>query len=87
MTGEKRAIAAAARPGARMDVTTADVLVLLAIVVALFAADLLVATLRPRAVGFREAALWSVFFTGRALPGHDAPQVTRVAPAGLPLSQ
>lgn len=45
-----------------MNVTAADWLVLLAIVVVLFALDLLVATLRPHAVGFREAALWSVFF-------------------------
>jgi len=47
-------------------VTTADWGVLLAIVVVLLAGDLLVATLRPHAVGFREAALWSVFFVAVA---------------------
>jgi tellurite resistance protein TerC len=49
-----------------MNATGADWGVLLAIVVVLFAADLLVATLRPHAVGFREAALWSVFFVAAA---------------------
>jgi tellurite resistance protein TerC len=49
-----------------MNATGADWALLLAIVVALFALDLLVATLRPHAVGFREAALWSVFFIAAA---------------------
>jgi len=49
-----------------MGVTGADWAVLLVIVVVLFAVDLLVATLRPHAVGFREAALWSVFFIAAA---------------------
>lgn len=49
-----------------MNVTGADWAVLLAIVLALFALDLLVATLRPHAVGFREAALWSVLFIAAA---------------------
>jgi tellurite resistance protein TerC len=49
-----------------MGVTGADWVVLLVIVVVLFAVDLLVATLRPHAVGFREAALWSVFFIAAA---------------------
>ena len=49
-----------------MHVTVVDWLVLLGIVLLLFAADLLVATLRPHAVGFREAALWSVFFVAVA---------------------
>jgi tellurite resistance protein TerC len=49
-----------------MNATGADWAVLLAIVLALFALDLLVATLRPHAVGFREAALWSVFFIAAA---------------------
>ncbi len=50
-----------------MNVTVADWAALLAIVVALFALDLLLATLRPHAVGFREAALWSVFFMAAAV--------------------
>ena len=49
-----------------MNVTAADWLVLLGTVLVLFAADLLVATLRPHAVGFREAALWSAFFVAVA---------------------
>jgi tellurite resistance protein TerC len=49
-----------------VNVTVADWLVLLGIVLVLFAADLLVATLRPHAVGFREAALWSAFFVAVA---------------------
>jgi tellurite resistance protein TerC len=49
-----------------MNVTAEDWGVLLAIVVALFTTDLLVATLRPHAVGFREAALWSAFFIAAA---------------------
>src|SRR5512146_86587 len=49
-----------------MGVTGADWGVLLAIVVVLFALDLLVATLRPHAVGFREATLWSAFFIAAA---------------------
>jgi tellurite resistance protein TerC len=51
---------------AGMTVTVADWAVLLGIVLALFALDLLLATLRPHAVGFREAALWSVFFVAAA---------------------
>jgi tellurite resistance protein TerC len=49
-----------------MNVTGADWGILLAIVVVLFALDLLLATLRPHAVGFREAAAWSVFFVAAA---------------------
>ena len=49
-----------------MGVTGADWGVLLGIVVVLFALDLLLATLRPHAVGFREAALWSAFFVACA---------------------
>jgi tellurite resistance protein TerC len=49
-----------------MNVTLADWAVLLGIVVALFALDLVLATLRPHAVGFREAALWTVFFVAAA---------------------
>jgi tellurite resistance protein TerC len=50
-----------------VSVTATDWLILLGIVVALFAVDLLVATLRPHAVGFGEAALWSVFFVAVAV--------------------
>ncbi len=50
-----------------MSVTATDWLILLGIVVVLFAVDLLVATLRPHAVGFGEAALWSVFFVAVAV--------------------
>ena len=39
---------------------------LLATVLALFAIDLVLATLRPHVVGFREAALWSLFFVAAA---------------------
>jgi tellurite resistance protein TerC len=49
-----------------MNVTGADWAVLLGVVVLLFALDLLLATLRPHVVGFREAALWSVFFIATA---------------------
>lgn len=45
-----------------MGVTAVDWVILLAIVVALFGMDLLLATVRPHAVGFGEAATWSVFF-------------------------
>ena len=43
-------------------VTAVDWGILLAVVVALFGVDLLLATVRPHAVGFGEAAAWSVFF-------------------------
>jgi tellurite resistance protein TerC len=49
-----------------MNVTAADWLVLLAIVVVLLAVDLLAATLRPHAVGLREAGVWSAFFIAAA---------------------
>ena len=50
-----------------MTVSALDWLVLLGTVVILFAVDLTVATLRPHAVGFREATLWSVFFVAVAV--------------------
>src|ERR1700759_1118074 len=50
-----------------MNVTLADWAVRLGIVAALFALALTLATLRPHAVGFREAALWSAFFIAAAL--------------------
>jgi tellurite resistance protein TerC len=50
-----------------MNVSTADWVILLGLIAVLLAVDLLVATLRPHAVGFREAALWSVFFVAVAV--------------------
>jgi len=50
-----------------MNVTGLDWGILLAIVLVLFALDLLVATLRPHVVGFREAAAWSAFFVAAAV--------------------
>jgi tellurite resistance protein TerC len=50
-----------------VSVTATDWLILLGVVVLLFTVDLLVATLRPHAVGFGEAALWSVFFVAVAV--------------------
>ena len=49
-----------------MNITAVDWLILLGIVAVLLTVDLLAATLRPHAVGFREAALWSVFFVAVA---------------------
>jgi tellurite resistance protein TerC len=51
---------------AGMNVTVVDWAVLLGLVLLLFAADLLAATLRPHAVGLAEAGLWSVFFVAAA---------------------
>jgi tellurite resistance protein TerC len=50
-----------------MNVTATDWVVLLAVVAALFAVDLLVATLRPHAMGFREATLWYLLFASAAV--------------------
>lgn len=61
MHGAERRTAAA-----WMNVTAADRGVLLLIVLALFELDLLLATRRSHAVGFREAAGWSVFFVTMA---------------------
>jgi len=49
-----------------MNVTAADWVLLLGMTLALFALDLVLATLRPHAVGFREAAGWSAFFVAVA---------------------
>ena len=49
-----------------MHVTVTDWVVLLGIVLALFALDLVPAMLRPHPIGFREAALWSGFFAAAA---------------------
>lgn len=45
-----------------LEITAAVWLVTLAVIVALFALDLGLAVARPHAVGFKEAALWSVFY-------------------------
>lgn len=50
-----------------MVVTAAGWGATLGLLAALFAADLLVATLRPHAVGYREAALWSAGYIAAAL--------------------
>jgi hypothetical protein len=47
------------------------------IIVVLLAVDLLAAALRPHQVGFREAALWSIFYIGVAVGfGSGSPQRT-----------
>ena len=45
-----------------MGVTAAGWALTIGVIVALLAVDLLVATVRPHAVGYREAAAWSVFY-------------------------
>ena len=50
-----------------LEVTTAGWAATIAFVLALFAVDLLIAGRRPHAVGFREAAGWSVFYIAVAL--------------------
>jgi tellurite resistance protein TerC len=49
-----------------VNVTVTDWVVLLGIALALFAIDLVPATLRPHAIGFREAALWWGLFVAAA---------------------
>ena len=50
-----------------LDVTFAGWAATLGLIVALFAVDLILAIRNPHAVGFREAAIWSVFYIGIAL--------------------
>jgi tellurite resistance protein TerC len=50
-----------------LEITAMVWLVTLVVIVALFALDLGLAVRRPHAVGFREAALWSVFYIGVAI--------------------
>ncbi|MDX6739703.1 TerC family protein [Actinocorallia sp. A-T 12471] len=50
-----------------MEVTTFGWAMTLAVIAALFALDLTVGVLRPHAVGFREATVWSVFYIAVAL--------------------
>ena len=44
-----------------MHVTAAGWALTIGVIVALLAVDLILATVRPHAVGYREAAIWSVF--------------------------
>ena len=50
-----------------LDVTAGVWLVTLAVIVGLFALDLGLAIARPHAVGFREAAIWSIFYIAVAV--------------------
>jgi tellurite resistance protein TerC len=50
-----------------VEVTTVGWALTIAVIVALLALDLLVATLRPHAVGYREAAAWSAFYIAVAV--------------------
>jgi tellurite resistance protein TerC len=52
---------------AMADVSTTTWLVTIGLVVGLLAVDLLLAALRPHAVGFREAVAWSLFYVAVAL--------------------
>jgi TerC family integral membrane protein len=51
----------------RVTVSAAGWAVTIGIIVALLALDLLLATVRPHAVGYREAGAWSVFYIGVAI--------------------
>src|SRR6185312_4232896 len=50
-----------------MGVTAAGWALTIGVIVALLALDLLLATVRPRAVGYREAAAWSAFYIAVAV--------------------
>ncbi|HKJ35643.1 MAG TPA: TerC/Alx family metal homeostasis membrane protein [Solirubrobacterales bacterium] len=50
-----------------LDVTAAAWAITLGVIFGLFILDFAVAVLRPHSVGFREAALWSVFYIGVAI--------------------
>ena len=50
-----------------MQITATAWIVTIAVILALFALDLALGALRPHAVGFREAALWSVLYVAVAL--------------------
>jgi tellurite resistance protein TerC len=50
-----------------MEVTALGWAITIGVIVALFALDLVVGTVRPHAVGFREATAWSVFYIGVAI--------------------
>ena len=50
-----------------MDISPVAWVLTVAVILALLAVDLLIGSIRPHAVGFREAAAWSVFYIGVAL--------------------
>jgi tellurite resistance protein TerC len=50
-----------------LEVGTLGWVVMIGLIVALLALDLVLATLRPHAVGFREAAAWSLFYVAVAI--------------------
>ncbi len=50
-----------------MTVTAAGWAVTIGVILALFALDLAITTMRPHAVGYREATAWSVFYIGVAV--------------------
>ena len=50
-----------------LEIGTLGWIVMLGLIVVLLAVDLVLATLRPHAVGFREAAAWSLFYIGVAV--------------------
>lgn len=50
-----------------MTVTVVGWALTIGVILALFALDLALATVRPHAVGYREAAAWSVFYIGAAV--------------------
>lgn len=50
-----------------MEITAAGWAVTIGVILGLFALDLALATVRPHAVGYREAALWSAFYIAAAV--------------------
>ena len=50
-----------------LEVTALGWIVTIGVIVALLALDLTLGVLRPHAVGFREAAAWSVFYIAVAI--------------------
>jgi len=50
-----------------VEISTLGWIVTIAVILGLLAVDLLAGALRPHAVGFREATLWSVFYIGAAV--------------------
>lgn len=65
----RTAIPRRATEGPRIDleVTTTGWIVTIGVVVGLLAIDFAIAALRPHSVGFREAALWSIFYVAVAI--------------------
>ena len=50
-----------------MEITALGWILTITVIVALLALDLILATIRPHAVGYREAAAWSVFHVAVAV--------------------